>query len=235
MTRRVLLIVTSNARMGDGGKTTGFWAEELAAPYFALRDANVVIDIASPLGGPVPVDAASLKPKGENAPIVERFLADASLQAQLGASQRAGAVDASQYDAIFFPGGHGAMWDLPVDAGVTSAVEKAFAAGKVIAAVCHGAAGLVTARRPDGAPIVKGVRINAFTDAEEAAVGLSGVVPFPLEGRLRELGAKFEGAPLWQAFAVRDGQFVTGQNPQSSELVARHLLDALGLKVLPAA
>ena len=227
MTRRILLIVTSNGRMGDTGKTTGFWAEEMAAPYFALRDASAVVDIASPRGGTVPVDPASIKPKGENAPIVERYLADASLQAQLAASQRVGSVNAAPYDAIFFPGGHGTMWDLPHDDGVTSAVEMAFANGKLIAAVCHGAAGLVTAKRPDGVPVVQGVRISAFTDAEEAAVGLSGVVPFPLEGRLRELGAKFEGAPPWQPFAVRDGQFVTGQNPQSSELVARHLLDAL--------
>ena len=234
MTHRTLLIVTSNNRMGDTGKPTGFWAEELAAPYFALHDAGISVDIASPLGGPVPVDPGSIKPKGENAPIVERFLADASLQTQLRQSQRVSSLDVADYDAIFFPGGHGTMWDLPTDAGVTSAVETAYAKGKFIASVCHGAAGLVTAKRPDGAPVVQGVRINSFTDAEEAAVGLTGVVPFPLEGRLRELGAKFESASLWQAFAVRDGQFVTGQNPQSSGLVAQYLLDALGVKSLPA-
>jgi len=235
MTRRILLIVTSNSQMGDTGKRTGFWAEELAVPYFALRDAGAFVDIASPMGGPVPVDPGSIKPKGENAPIVERYLGDASLQDQLKESRRVSLLDVAGYDAIFFPGGHGTMWDLPTDAGVTSAVEAAYAQGKVIASVCHGAAGLVAAKRPDGAPIVQGVRINSFTDAEEAAVGLTGVVPFPLEGRLRELGAKFEGAPMWQAFAVRDGQFVTGQNPQSSELVAHQLLDAMGLKSPTAA
>lgn len=121
------------------------------------------------------------------------------------------------------------MWDLPVDAGVTRAVEAAFAAGVLIASVCHGAAGLVTAKRADGKSIVEGKRINSFTDAEEDAVGLSGVVPFQLESRLRELGAVFAGAANWQAFAVRDGQFITGQNPQSSKLVAQHLVEALGL------
>ena len=235
MKRRMLMIVTSHPRLGDTGKNTGFWAEELAVPYFALRDADVVVDIASPLGGPVPVDPGSLKPKGENSAIVERYLADASLQAQLSASPPVSAVDVTTYDVIFFPGGHGTMWDLPNDAGVTSAVETAYAEGKIIASVCHGAAGLVTAKRPDGAPVVQGVRINSFTDAEEAAAGLTDVVPFPLESRLRELGAVFESAPMWQAFAVRDGQFVTGQNPQSSGLVAGHVLEALREESVPAA
>jgi putative intracellular protease/amidase len=235
MTRKILMILTSNARLGDTGKPTGFWAEELAAPYFALVDAGATVELASPLGGPVPLDPSSVKPRGSNAPVVERFLADTVLQAALAKTHCALEVDASRYDAVFFPGGHGTMWDLPVDAGVTRAVEAAYAAGKVIASVCHGAAGLVSAKRPDGQPVVHGVRINSFTDAEEAAAGLTAVVPFPLEGRLRELGAKFEGAPTWQAFAVRDGQFITGQNPQSSERVAHHVLEALGLKPLRAA
>jgi putative intracellular protease/amidase len=196
MTSRILMIVTSNSRMGDSGKTTGFWAEELAVPYYALVDAGATVHLASPLGGAVPVDPGSVKAKGDNSAAVERFLADGALQAALAQTRRADAVDARDYDAVFFPGGHGTMWDLPGDAGVTAAVETAFAGGKVIAAVCHGAAGLVTAKRADGAPVVKGVRLNSFTDAEEAAVGLSGVVPFPLEGRLRELGARFEGAPM---------------------------------------
>ena len=227
MSRRILMIVTSPDRLGDTGKPTGFWAEELAAPYYALADAGATVQLASPQGGPVPVDPGSLKPRGSNAPIVERFLADADLQGALARTQRAADVDIAGYDALFFPGGHGTMWDLPGDAGVTAAVEKAFAGGKLIATVCHGAAGLVSARRPDGRPVVEGRRINAFTDAEEAAVGLTEVVPFALEGRLRQLGALFESAPLWQAFALRDGQFVTGQNPQSSERVAALVLEAL--------
>jgi len=119
------------------------------------------------------------------------------------------------------------MRDLPVDAGVTRAVERAFAANKLIASVCHGAAGLVTAKRPDGQPIVKDLRVNSFNDAEEVAVGLEKVVPFMLETRLRERGGRFEGAGNWQAFAIRHGQLITGQNPQSSHRVARSLLEAL--------
>lgn len=227
MTRRILMIVTSNARMGDTGKPTGLWAEELAVPYYALVDAGVTVTLASPAGGPTPVDPGSVKPVGQNDPVVERFLADAALQAHLATLPKAADFDGAAFDAVFFPGGHGTMWDLPVDAGVTQAVERAFAAKKLIASVCHGAAGLVTAKRPDGQSIVQGLRVNSFTDAEERAVGLEQVVPFMLETRLRELGALFEGAANWQAFAIRDGQLITGQNPQSSHLVATTLLQAL--------
>ena len=229
MNKRTLMIVTSNARMGQTGKATGFWAEELALPYYRLIDAGVEVDIASPLGGAAPIDPGSVKAQGQNDAVVERFLADTELQAKLQATHIASDVDAASFDAVFFPGGHGTMWDLPTDAGVQRAVEAAFAAGKLIASVCHGAAGLVSGRRADGKAVVEGLRINAFTNSEEAAVGLTSTVPFQLETRLRELGAHFEGAPNWQAFAIRDRQFITGQNPQSSALVAEHLLAALGL------
>jgi putative intracellular protease/amidase len=227
MTSRILMIVTSNARMGDTGTPTGLWAEELAVPYYALADAGVDVTLASPAGGPAPIDPGSVKPIGQNDPVVERFLADTALQALIAATPKASAFDGAEFDAVFFPGGHGTMWDLPVDDGVTRAVERAFAANKLIAAVCHGAAGLVTAKRPDGQSIVKDVRVNSFTDAEEVAVGLEKVVPFMLETRLRELGGRFEGTGNWQAFAIRDGQLITGQNPQSSHLVAQELLKAM--------
>jgi putative intracellular protease/amidase len=227
MTSRILMIVTSNARMGDTGKPTGLWAEELAVPYYALADAGVDVTLASPAGGPAPIDPGSVKPVGQNDPVVERFLADTALQALIAATPKASAFDGAEFDAVFFPGGHGTMWDLPVDDGVTRAVERAFAANKLIAAVCHGAAGLVTAKRPDGQSIVKDVRVNSFTDAEEVAVGLEKVVPFMLETRLRELGGRFEGTGNWQAFAIRDGQLITGQNPQSSHRVAELLLAAM--------
>lgn len=227
MTSRILMIVTSNARMGDTGKPTGLWAEELAVPYYALADAGVDVTLASPAGGPAPIDPGSVKPIGQNDPVVERFLADTALQALIAATPKASAFDGAEFDAVFFPGGHGTMWDLPVDDGVTRAVERAFAANKLIAAVCHGAAGLVTAKRPDGQSIVKDVRVNSFTDAEEVAVGLEKVVPFMLETRLRELGGRFEGTGNWQAFAIRDGQLITGQNPQSSHRVAQELLKAM--------
>ncbi|MFV0679449.1 type 1 glutamine amidotransferase domain-containing protein [Ottowia sp.] len=227
MKPQVLMIVTSNARMGNADKPTGLWAEELAVPYYALIDAGVDITLASPAGGPAPVDPGSLKPRGENDPVVERLLADEQLQARMAVTRKASNLDGAQFDAVFFPGGHGTMWDLPNDVGVTRAVERAFAAGKLIASVCHGASGLVSAKRPDGQSIVKDLRVNAFTDAEEVAVGLDKVVPFMLETRLRDLGGRFEGAANWQPFAIRDGQLVTGQNPQSSALVAQALLEAL--------
>jgi putative intracellular protease/amidase len=229
MSKKILMIVTSNATMGKSNKPTGIWAEELAAPYYQFVDAGVAVDIASPQGGTVPLDAGSMKPHGENSAPVDRMLTDAALKTLLGATLKVSAVDANKYDAIFFPGGHGTMWDLPGDAGVTQAVERAFTNDKVIASVCHGAAGLVSAKRADGKSILTGKRVNSFTDAEEAAVGLTDVVPFALESRLRSLGAQFEGAANWQAFAVRDGNLITGQNPQSSELVAQHVLAALGI------
>ena len=229
MSKKVLMIVTSNDKMGNTGKSTGIWAEEFAVPYYALVDAGVEVELASPAGGTAPIEPMSLKEKGQNEPAVDRFLSDAAVQARIAATHKVADVDVTPFDAIFFPGGHGTMWDLPVDAGVTHAVEQADAAGKIIASVCHGAAGLVTAKRSDGKPVVAGRRINSFTDAEEDAVGLTNVVPFRLESRLRELGANFEGAPNWQAFAVLDGRFITGQNPQSSGLVAQRVLEALGI------
>jgi putative intracellular protease/amidase len=230
MTKRILMIVTSNARMGEHGKPTGLWAEELAVPYYTLLDAGAQVELASPLGGPLPFDPGSVKPAGQNEPRVDRFLADPAAMAKAQNTQAVEAIDASAFDAVFFPGGHGTMWDLPADGGVKRAVESAFGAGKIVASVCHGAAGLVSARRSDGKPWVEGKRINSFTDAEETAAGLADVVPFALESRLRELGGRFEGAANWQPFAVRDGQLITGQNPQSSSLVADHMLEALGLR-----
>lgn len=227
MSKCVLMIVTSHGRMGATGKATGIWADELAAPYNLFVDAGLEVTIASPAGGKAQFDPSSIKPAGQNEAQVERFLNDPIAQRKAADTLPVGTLDASTYDAVFFPGGHGAMWDLPGDPGVTRAVEAAFAAGKVIAAVCHGPAGLVTARRPDGQSILAGKRVNGFTDDEERAAGLSDVVPFTLESRMRELGGLFDKAPNWQAFAVRDGLLITGQNPSSSTLVAQHVLSAL--------
>ena len=224
---KVLMIVPSNNRMGDTGSPTGVWVEELAVPYYALVDSDVEVTLASPAGGPMPLDPGSLEVKGESGQIVERFLSDDELQSRIASTFEAANLDGAQFDAVFFPGGQGAMWDLPDDAGVTRVVERAFAAGKLIGSVCHGAAGLVSARRPDAQPLVKNQRVNSFTDAEERAVGLEKVVPFLLESRLRELGAKFEGASPWKPFVVHDGQLICGQNPQSSQLVAQTLLQAM--------
>lgn len=226
-TATVLMIVTSADRMGDGGRPTGLWAEELAAPWYALADAGIKIALASPKGGPAPIDPGSLQPKGENAPVVDRFLDDASAQARVKSTVKLDTLEPANFDAVFFPGGHGAMWDLPTDPAVIAAVEAAWAAGKPIATVCHGAAALVGAKLPNGRPLVDGLRVNSFTDAEERAVGLDRTVPFLLESRLREQGARFEHTDNWQSFAIRDGRLITGQNPQSSAEVAKLLIEAV--------
>jgi putative intracellular protease/amidase len=228
MSQRVLIVATSHARMGETQTPTGLWVEELAVPYYRFLDAGLEVVLASPLGGQAPLEPKSIKPTGENDPASERFLADPAARAVTAATLRLSELDAAEFDAVFFPGGHGTMWDLPVDASVRAAVEAAEAAGKVIAAVCHGPAGLVTALRPDGQPLVAGRRVTAFTNAEEDAVGLSDVVPFLLETRLRELGGVFHAGPDWQPHAVRDGRLITGQNPASSAAVADHVLQALG-------
>jgi putative intracellular protease/amidase len=227
MSKRVLIVVTSHARMGDTDTQTGIWLEELAVPYYRFVDAGVAVEIASPRGGAAPLEPKSLGSQVRNDPAVDRFLADPVAQQRVAATLPLAAVDAAAFDAVFLPGGHGTMWDLPVDAGVQRAVEQAEAAGRVIAAVCHGPAGLVTARRADGEPLVAGKRVTAFTNAEEDAVGLTTVVPFLLESRLRELGADFVSGPNWLSLAVRDGRLITGQNPASSAAVADHVMTAI--------
>lgn len=227
MSHRILIVVTSHATLGDTGARTGLWVEELAVPYWRFVDAGHEVVIASPRGGAAPLEPKSLAAEGGNAPEVERFLADPVARRLTADTLPLAAAGAAAFDALFLPGGHGTMWDLPTDPSVRRAVEDADAAGRVIAAVCHGPAGLVSAVRADGRPLVAGRRVTAFTNREEDAVGLSAVVPFLLETRLRELGAVFHAAPDWQPFAIRDGRLVTGQNPASSAAVADHVLDAL--------
>jgi putative intracellular protease/amidase len=227
MTQKILMVVTSNNVMGATGKLTGIWAEELALPYYAFIDAGFAVDIASPKGGQAPIDPGSVKPEGQNVPSVNRMLYDEALKMSLTQTFKTETVDAKAYAAIFFPGGHGTMWDMATDAGTKGIVETADRNNIPIGAVCHGVSALVSARRSDGQPIVAGRRINSFTDAEEEAAGLTKVMPFLLESKLRELGARFEGAANWQAFAVTDGLLVTGQNPRSSELVAAGVLETI--------
>lgn len=228
MSKRILMVLTSNDRLGDSGKPTGTWAEELAEPYYAFTDAGIVVAIASTAGGRAPIDPGSLKAPGDNERSVERMLADESLQRMIGNTRPLGEFDMNDFVAVFFAGGHGTMWDFPDSPDVKRTVEAAYARKKIVAAVCHGVAGLVPAVREDGKPLVQGKRISSFTDAEEDAAGTSSVVPFKLESRLRELGAAFEGAENWRSFAVQDGFLVTGQNPQSAQRVAELVLHALG-------
>lgn len=220
---KILILVTSHALLGTTGQKTGLWLEEVAAPYLELVDAGAEIDIASPLGGKPPVDPSS---EGGSSADVKRFLADPAAVRKLDATTRIDAITAT-YDAVFVAGGHGAMWDLAADASVAKLLSRHYQEGRVIATVCHGAGALVNATKKDGRPIVAGHRFAAFSNAEEAAVGKTEIVPFLIETRLREQGGTYEHAALWAAFTVRDGQLVTGQNPASSRSTAQETLNAV--------
>lgn len=228
---KILMIVTSAATMGDGGKPTGVWFEEVATPYYTFVDAGAQVTIASIMGGETPVDPNSIKPDGQNEGSVRRFMADSVASKAMKATAKLSDIEVRGYDAVFLPGGHGTMWDLPNSAALANVLGTAWSTGKVIAAVCHGPAGLVNAKDASGKPLVQGRRVTSFTDAEERAAGLDNAVPFLLESRMRSLGAKFEGAANWQPFAVADDRLITGQNPASSALTAKMTLKAVAESV----
>lgn len=239
--KKVLVVATSHAELGSSGHRTGVWLEELATPYYVLQDGGADVMLVSIKGGEIPFDPRSVPAEAGQGPgdkpadqqdapaSVRRFLADDRTQAIARNSPALDSVDPQAFDAVFLPGGHGPMWDTANDELLARIIGSMFDAGKPVAAVCHGPAGLVRAKRHDGRPIVEGRRVSAFTNTEEEAVGLIKVVPFLLEDRLKELGGRFERGPDWQPYAVRDGNLITGQNPQSSELVGRHVLQALSL------
>lgn len=223
---KILVILTSHDRIGDSDRKTGVWFEELTTPYYAFRDAGALVDIASVAGGKVPVDPHSVEETGMNPASVGRFLADPVAMAKIANATAIVDVPVEDYDAVFLPGGHGTMWDMPDNATLAGLLSTAWATGKVVAAVCHGPAGLVGVRDAAGKPLVAGRIVAAFTNEEEAAAGLADQVPFLLETRICDLGARYESGPAFQPFARRDGKLVTGQNPQSSEEVARLVLEA---------
>lgn len=219
---RALLIVTSHARLGDTGEETGVWLEELAAPYYVLQDEGWAVTIASPGGGQAPVDPRSLGDDMQT-DATRRFLADQAATAAMAATVPADQVEAEDFAILFAAGGHGTMWDFPATPALTCLIEAFEAAGKPYAAVCHGPAVLTPARRADGTSVVQGRRVTAFTNTEEAAVGLTEAVPFLLESKLRALGGQFESAADFRPHVVVDGPLVTGQNPASSGLAAQAL------------
>ncbi|HMW30157.1 type 1 glutamine amidotransferase domain-containing protein [Plasticicumulans sp.] len=230
MNKRVLIIVTSTPLIDGTGHPTGTWADDIAIPYYALREARCLVDFASPLGGTAPIDPRSLcEVEGALPPSVVQFVADRELQQQLAGTRRVAEIDPLRFDALFVPGGHGALWDLPGDAGVAQVVSSMLGYGQIVATLCHGAAALLGATGYGGRPLVAGRRVTSITDAEESAVGLTAVLPVSLEQRLRELGAEFVHDELWRAYVTRDHALITGQNPQSAPLIARHLVDALRL------
>jgi len=221
--KRILMIVTSHAELANTGKKTGFWLEELAAPYLAFVEGGANVDIASPKGGQPPTDPNS---ETNASPAVKTFLADPKAAAKLASTLRISEIR-EPYDAYFVVGGHGVMWDLAVDRDLQALLASAHTSGRVIAAVCHGPAALVNVRLPNGNFLCQDKRVAGFSNAEEAAVGLDKVVPFALQSMLSERGGKYESGPMWGSFAVSDGKLITGQNPASSLAVAKSALQAL--------
>lgn len=217
------MVLTSHDRLGESGKKTGFWLEELAAPYYVLRDAGVELTLASPAGGQPPLDPKSNEPDAQTDD-TRRLDGDAEAKRDLANTHVLAEVRAEDFDALFVPGGHGPLWDLAHDRHLIALIERLLARGKPVAAVCHGPIALVEARTPSGDYVVRGKRVTAFTNAEEHAVELDSVVPERVEDRLKERGAHFENAGSFEPFVVHDGLLVTGQNPASSAQTARELL-----------
>lgn len=223
---KILMVMTSHDQLGDTGKKTGFWLEEFAAPYYIFKDAGAEIILASPKGGQPPLDPKSEDPDSQTESTV-RFHSDPEAQNALANTQPLADVRQEDYDGVFYPGGHGPLWDLAEDRNSIGLIESFYAAGKPIAAVCHGPGVFRHARDADGNPLVSGKRVTGFTNSEEAAVQLTDVVPFLVEDTLQANGGLYSKADDWQSHVVTDGQLVTGQNPASSEESARALLTRL--------
>ncbi|APX74709.1 type 1 glutamine amidotransferase domain-containing protein [Achromobacter insolitus] len=222
----ILIVLTSHDTLGNTGRKTGFWLEEFAAPYYAFVDAGAQVTLASPAGGQPPLDPKSDDPDAQTDD-TRRFRQDKDAQRQLAATLRLAQVQAADYDAVFYPGGHGPLWDLAEDPKSVALIETMLAAGKPVAAVCHAPGVLRHAMTADGKPLVQGRQVTGFSNAEEAAVQLSDVVPFLVEDELKRLGGQYTSGPDWQPHVVSDGLLVTGQNPASSVGVANALLDRL--------
>jgi putative intracellular protease/amidase len=220
--RRILVALTSHDKKGATGQPTGAYVPEIAHPYEVFERAGFEIDLVSTRGGRVPLDGLDQKDAS-----VAAFLNDPRVEQQLRASPASTSIQAARYDAIFFAGGHGAMWDFPEAEAFTDAAAAIYERGGVVGAVCHGSAALLGVRLESGRPLVAGKRVSAFTNDEERAVGLEHVVPFLLQSRLEELGAVHEGAPNWQEKVVIDERLITGQNPASAAGVARAMVAVL--------
>lgn len=223
---KVLFVLTSHDQLGNTGEKTGFWLEEFAAPYYRLLDAGVQLTLASPRGGQPPLDPKSNEPDFQT-DATRRFEGDSAAQSALANTEVLGQVDPSGFDAVFYPGGHGPLWDLYGDNDSVALIENVFAAGKPVAAVCHAPAVLLNARTPEGEPLVAGKRVTGFSNSEEEAVGLTEVVPYLLQDRLIAAGGQYSQTDDWHTLVVVDGLLITGQNPGSSEAVADALLEAL--------
>ncbi|WP_343654192.1 type 1 glutamine amidotransferase domain-containing protein [Paraburkholderia caribensis] len=223
---KVLMVLTSHNQLGNTGRTTGFWLEELAAPYYLFKDAGAEVVLASPRGGLPPLDPKSNEPAFQTE-TTRRFEADPVATAQLAATVRLDAVSQADFDTVFYPGGHGPLWDLAEDHTSIKLIESFLAASKPIALVCHAPGVLRHARTPTGAPLVGGKKVTGFTNTEEAAVELTDVVPFLVENELKANGGIFSRGEDWASYVVADGLLITGQNPASSTAAAALLLQQL--------
>jgi putative intracellular protease/amidase len=226
---KVLMVLTSHDQLGNTGRKTGFWLEELAAPYYVFKDAGAQITLASPKGGRPPLDPKSNEPNFQT-DITRRFEKDANAEDQLSKTVRLDGVKQEDYDTVFYPGGHGPMWDLAEDKNSIRLIESFLAAGKHIALVCHAPGVLRHVKTPRGEPLVAGKTVTGFTNGEEEEVGLTKVVPFLVEDELMNLGATFSKVKNWGVHTISDGQLITGQNPASSGPTARVLVETLNQK-----
>ena len=223
---KILMVLTSHDQLGDTGHKTGFWLEEFAAPYYVFKDAGAEVTLASPAGGQPPLDPKSNEPDFQT-DATRRFMEDRDARTALANTSRLADLSADGFDAVFYPGGHGPLWDLAENQHSITLIETMHAAGKPVAAVCHAPAVLKNTKLPDGTSLVAGKSLTGFSNTEEAAVQLTDVVPFLLEDELSARGASYQKADDWQPYAVIDGNLITGQNPASSELAARAVLDLL--------
>jgi putative intracellular protease/amidase len=231
---KVLMVITSHDQLGDTGRKTGFWLEELAAPYYVFKDSGAEITLASPKGGRPPLDPKSNEPES-GTDLTLRFEKDAAAEAQLDKTLRLDSVRQEDFDTLFYPGGHGPMWDLAEDKDSIKLIESFLAAGKTIAVVCHSTGALRHVKAPDGKLLVEGKEVTGFTNGEEQAVGLTKVVPFLVEDEMLKLGAVFSKKRDWDVHVVSDGLLITGQNPHSSGAAAKTLLAALANRKRSAA
>ena len=222
----VLIVLTSHSELGNTGHKTGFWVEEFAAPYYILKDAGAQVTIASPKGGQPPIDPKSEEPSNQTE-ATHRYKNDQKLQKQLANSKKLSEVSANDFDAVFYPGGHGPLWDLTNDDQSISLIEAFWKSKKPVVAVCHAPAALLNVKDENGHPLVKGKKVTGFTDSEEAAVELTKIVPFLLEDELKNKGGIYSKKEDWATYVITDGLLITGQNPASSAEAAKQLLTLL--------
>ena len=221
---KILMVLTSHDQLGTTGLKTGFWLEEFAAPYYVFKDAKADITIVSPKGGQPPLDPKSDEPDFQT-DATKRFKEDTEAQTALANSLKLSDVSPDDFDAVFYPGGHGPLWDLAEDRNSISLIEVMYAGGKTVAAVCHSPAVFRHTKAPDGSSLVEGKSVTGFSNSEEAAVELTDIVPFLLENELQVIGANYSKSSDWHPYIITDGNLITGQNPASSEGVAQALLE----------